>query len=79
MKANGIAGYLLFEAGSGIPIGPEEKGGLRKADSRRAEEDLDTLFLQTPIAKVGLTKLTIPADDKILRKVRRSMNKKIFR
>ena len=24
MKANGIAGYQLFEAGSGIPIGPVE-------------------------------------------------------
>lgn len=59
-------------------INSEEKGGLRKADSRRAEEDLDTLFLQTSIAKVGLTKLTIPADDKILRKVRRSINKRFL-
>lgn len=24
MKANGIAGYQLFEAGSGIPVGPVE-------------------------------------------------------
>ena len=46
----------------------KRKGGLQKADSRRAEEDLDTLFLQTSIAKVGLTKLTIPADDKIFKK-----------
>lgn len=60
-------------------VNARRKGGLQNVASRGVTAEAGALLLQSSAAKAGLTRLTKPADDIILRKVRRSMSKRCLR